>query len=110
MDRTGQAVFYGWVVYAVVAEGDVPNDGIKIVVGEGCFFKSLRKDGGVGVQFLGDPGRESVQFNPCPISPTHALGHKTEEMPDSHSRLQHLYTFPYAEALHSIPDCLNNQR
>ena len=110
MNGAGQVGFYGWVMNSIITKGYVPNDGIKIVVRERGFFKSLSKDDGVGVQFFGNPGCEGVQFNADPVSSLQLFRHKTEEMAYSHGGFQHFHAFSCAEALHSIPNCLNNQR
>src|SRR5436190_20277457 len=110
MDGAGQTMFHGRVVHAVIAERHVANDGIKIPIGKWCCFKTLRKYGGVRVEFPGNPGGESVKFNACPVSPVQIFRHETQEMPDSHCWLKHFHTLTKSQVLQSIPDRFNNQR
>src|SRR6266705_4023242 len=112
MDRAGQAVFHGriGIVNRIVSKWHVPDNCVKIVVGKLCFFKTLREYRGVGVEFPGYPGCESVKFNTCSMSSAHRLRHTPEDMPNSHSRLKYLCAVPQAELFQSIPNCLNDKR
>src|SRR5712692_10258028 len=110
MDRAGQAVARVRVVNGIIAKWHVANNCVKIIVGTLCFFKTLRKYRGVGVEFPGYPGCESVEFNTCPVAALQSLWHTPEEMPNPHRRLKHLCTVPQAELFQSIPYCLNDKR
>src|SRR6266566_7760760 len=110
MDGTGQAVARVRIVDGIIAKRHVADNCVKIVIRKLCFFKALREDRGVGVEFLGYPGGERVKFHTCSVTALQSLRHTAEEMPDSHSRLKHLDAVPYAEFFQSMPDCLNNKR
>src|SRR5712692_4063220 len=110
MDRAGQAVARVRVVNGIIAKWHVANNCVKIVIGKLCFFKTLSEYHGVGVEFLGYPGCESVEFNTCPVAAAHRLRHTSEEMPNPHSRLKHLCAVSQAEFFQTIPNCLNDKR
>src|SRR6266699_5649976 len=112
MDGTGQTAFHGGIgiVNRIVTKWHVADNCVKIVVGKLCFFKTLREYHGVGVEFLGYPGCESVKFNTCPMSSLQSLRHTSEEMPNPHSRLKHLCAVPQSEFFQSVPNCLNDKR
>src|SRR6266699_2698826 len=97
------------VVDRVVTKGHIAHNQIKIAVGEWCGFKTLGKDRAIGVEFLGNPGGEAVQFNACPVPALQTFGHEPEKMADAHSRLKDFKTAAHAELLQSVPDRVNNQ-
>src|SRR6266700_3615346 len=110
MDGAGQAVARGWIMNGIIAKRHIADNGIKIVVGKLCFFKALRKYRSIRVEFLGNPGRERVKFNTCPVASAHRFRHEPEKMPDPHSWLKYFHSLPYTEFFQSIPDRATNKR
>src|SRR6266705_6192424 len=110
MDGASQAVARGWIVNGIIAKRHVADNCVKIVVGKLCFFKPLAEYRGVGVEFLGYPGGERVKFHTCSVTALQSLRHTSEEMPDPHRRLKHLWAVPHAEFFQSMPDCMNDKR
>src|ERR1017187_1056911 len=88
----------------VVSKWNIAHDSIKVIVRQDCLFKSLGENGRVRVEPLGDARREAVEFHAgSAASGRERLRHESEEMPDTHRRLQNLRTGRKTEALQSLP-------
>ena len=76
-----------WVTFVnhgIVAERDVGNRGVKVIVGEIGLLKARVADIGVGVEGLGDSGGNRVKLDHRPAGVCAQIrGHSADEISDS---------------------------
>ena len=92
-----QAVLLTPVLQLHVGEGDIPDDGVQF--GQAGVAEILDADVVTGVQRLGDPAGDAVEFNPDEAVALRGMGH---EIADTCPRLQYMGMGRYAKAAQSF--------
>ena len=79
----------GWVIDLILPEGNVAHGKVKEVTAV-CFLKTADGDIGFGIQLLGDPASDGIQFHAVQTAVLHLLRQHTEEVADTHRRFQNV--------------------
>ena len=89
--RQGRLAAVGGVVNGIVAEGNVADHHIEVIVGQRCVLEPFGENARVGIETLRDAGGDPVQFDAGPADARQKLvRHESEEMADAHRRLENL--------------------
>ena len=97
------------IVQAVIAKRHIADGNIERVVCKLGILVAGNLNIGVRIQLAGNPSADAVQFDTGELTAYHALRQHTEEVADTHGRLQHLAALKTHLAERSI-HCLDNDR
>ena len=106
VNRKAQLVV-GLIADTVVAEGDVSNSQIVEISVVGG-LKACHRDLRLGVKFLRNPSGNGIQFHAVKSAFLHGIRQHSEEVSDSHGRLQDISLFK-AHVAHCFINCLNHR-
>ena len=88
MNRKTQPVI-GWVIDLILSEGNIAHGKVKEVSAV-CFLKTADGDISFGVQLLGDPAGDGIQFYTVQAAALHLFREHTKEVADAHGGLQNV--------------------
>jgi hypothetical protein len=111
VDRVGQVrtAPIRRIVDRIVAERDVSNCRIEVVLRKRRILEGLSMNGRFRVEGGGDARRNRIQLDTRPpCTGIQGLRHQPKEMPDTHRRLKDLRAGLQAELFYRLPDCLND--
>ena len=63
MDGAGERALIRGIVDGVIAEGDIADDGVKVIVGKRRLLEAFGEYRGIGIQLARDAGGDGVEFN-----------------------------------------------
>jgi len=109
--RNGRVAAISGIEHRIISKRNVADNRIEEVVWQGRLFKALGKDGCIGIEPLRDACCRAAEFHAGPAGAwRERLGHKPEEMPHTHRRLQNLRVGLHAEPFESFPHTGYHQR
>ena len=88
MNRKTQPVI-GWIIDLILPEGNIAHGKVKEVSAV-CFLKTADGDISFGVQLLGDPAGDGIQFYTVQAAALHLFREHAKEVADTHGRLQNV--------------------
>ena len=82
-----------WIKYLIISKRHISYNNIKEVIRICGVFKARNADVGILVKLFCNPSRYAVQFHPIQFTLLHWCWHTSEEIADTHRRLQDISTF-----------------
>ena len=77
-------------MHGIIAKWDIAANHVHVVIRQRRFLKALGEYRGVGIELLGNPRRDRIQFNAGSVAALHVLWHQSKEVTEAHCRFKNL--------------------
>ena len=96
---------------SIVAERDIADHRVEVIVGQCRFLEAFGENRRVGIEALRDPGGNTVEFDAgSAASGKHLVRHEAEEMAHAHRGFEDPRSLRKTEAPHRLPHRLDDAR